>query len=125
MMEKVSGIGGFFFRAREPEALSKWYEQHLGITLPPTDYGTPAWQQQAGTKVFVPFPEDTPYFGDMDKSWMMNFWVADLMKMVEQLRTAGIEVEVDPEIYPNGKFARLKDLEGNPIQLWEPQGVAG
>jgi glyoxylase I family protein len=71
-MEKVHGIGGFFFRARDPDGLAKWYDQHLGVA---------------------------------------------------QLRSASIEVDVDAETYPNGKFARLQDPEGNPIQLWEPGGV--
>ena len=119
-MEKVAGIGGLFFRARDPKALGNWYLQHLGITLTPTSEGAPVWQQEAGPTLFNPFPETTKYFGDPNKVWMVNFRVHDLDKMVAQLRTAGIEVK-DPESYPNvGRFARLHDPEGNPLELWQP-----
>jgi predicted enzyme related to lactoylglutathione lyase len=119
-MEKVAGIGGLFFRAHDPKALGNWYLQHLGIALEPTRAGGTVWQQEAGPTVFSPFPEKTGYFGDPTKVWMVNFRVHDLDKMVAQLRTAGIEVK-DPESYPNvGRFARLHDPEGNPIELWQP-----
>jgi len=119
-MEKVAGIGGLFFRAHDPAALGRWYLQHLGIELTPTSEGAPVWQQEAGPTVFTPFPETSNYFGDPHKVWMVNFRVHDLDKMVAQLRTAGIEVE-DPQSYPNvGRFARLHDPEGNPIELWQP-----
>jgi predicted enzyme related to lactoylglutathione lyase len=71
--------------------------------------------------VFAPFPEDTEYFGDAQKYWMINFRVNDLDAMLHQLRSAGIEVAVNPEEYPNGRFARLRDPEGNPVELWEPK----
>ncbi len=121
-MEKVSGIGGLFFRARDPEGLKKWYGLHLGITPTTGDHDSPCWQQEAGTTVFEPFPADTEYFGDAAKGWMINFRVRSLESMVAQLRSAGISVEVDPESYPNGRFARLKDPEGNPVALWQPEG---
>jgi predicted enzyme related to lactoylglutathione lyase len=119
-LEKVAGIGGFFFRAHDPEALGRWYLQHLGIALTPTTENSPVWQQEAGPTVFSPFPETSKYFGDPNKMWMINFRVKDLDKMVAQLRTAGIEVKVDSQSYPNGRFARLHDPEGNPIELWQP-----
>lgn len=119
-MEKVAGIGGFFFRAHDPKALGQWYLQHLGIALTPTSEGGTVWQQEAGPTSFSPFPETTKYFGDPNKSWMINFRVHDLDKMVAQLRAAGIEVK-DPETYPKvGRFTRLHDPEGNPIELWQP-----
>ena len=121
-MERVAGIGGFFFRARDPEALKAWYDSHLGVRRTPGDYDSPCWRQKAGTTVFEPFPAKTRYFGDAAKSWMLNFRVPDLDRMVAQLRSAGIRVRVDPKRYPNGRFARLKDPEGNPIALWQPAG---
>jgi catechol 2,3-dioxygenase-like lactoylglutathione lyase family enzyme len=121
-MEKVLGIGGFFFRAADPGTLALWYRDHLGIDVVPQAYDAPAWTQQAGTTVFCPFPADSSYFGDDAKGWMLNFRVRDLAAMTAQLRAAGIAVVVDPETYPNGIFARLKDPEGNPIELWEPRG---
>ena len=119
-MEKVAGIGGLFFRAHDPKALATWYERHLGIGLTPTGEGEKVWQQEAGPTSFTPFSEKSGYFGDPVKVWMVNFRVHDLDKMVAQLRTAGIEVKVDPQSYPYGRFARLHDPEGNPIELWQP-----
>ena len=120
--ERVQGIGGFFFRAKDPEKLAEWYERHLGITRVPENYDTTPWRSDAGTTIFAPFPEDTSYFGDPRLPWMINFRVRDLQRMTEQLRAEGIEVDLDPEVYPNGRFARLSDPEGNPIQLWQPGG---
>src|ERR1041384_7235645 len=118
-MQRVLGIGGFFFRAKNPATLAQWYKDHLGIDLVPADYSQKPWSQEAGPTVFAPFPQDSDYFGNAAKNWMINFRVKDLEKMVKQLRTAGIDVTVDPEKYPNGRFARLHDPEGNPIELWE------
>jgi predicted enzyme related to lactoylglutathione lyase len=122
--ERVMGIGGLFFRSRDPQKLAQWYEQNLGIDPSPTDYGHPVWQQAAGPTVFNPFPMDTKYFGSQQQAWMVNFRVRNLDAIVAQLRNANIGVEVDPEKYPNGRFARLHDPEGNPIELWEPANAS-
>jgi glyoxylase I family protein len=119
-IEKVTGIGGFFFRAKDPKTLGRWYEQYLGILPIPTTYEKPGWQQEAGPTAFAPFPETSKYFGDAQKVWMLNFRVRDLDKMAAQLQAAGIAVKIDPQSYPNGRFARLHDPEGNPIELWQP-----
>jgi glyoxylase I family protein len=119
-LEKVSGIGGFFFRAHDPKGLAQWYQEHLGVLIIPTSYAQKPWQQEAGATAFAPFPETTKYFGDPAKQWMINFRVNNLEKMAAQLKAAGIEVTIDSQTYPNGRFARLKDPEGNPIQLWQP-----
>jgi predicted enzyme related to lactoylglutathione lyase len=119
-MEQVQGIGGFFFRAREPKALAAWYAAHLGVTLTPQSYDQTPWTQEAGPTVFEPFPADTDFFGRAEQAWMLNFRVRDLDAMTAQLRAADVTVTVDPETYPNGRFAQLADPEGNPIQLWQP-----
>jgi glyoxylase I family protein len=119
-MQHVTGIGGLFFRSKNPTALGQWYKEHLGIDLVPVDYSQKPWSQEAGPTVFAPFPHDTDYFGP-DKLWMINLRVRDLDGMVEQLRAAKIAITVDPQAYPNGRFARLHDPEGNPIELWEPK----
>ena len=119
-MEKVTGIGGFFFRAKDPKALGLWYQQHLGVSLIPTSYEESPWQQEAGPTAFAPFKETSDYFGDTQKVWMLNFRVRDLDKMTAQLQAAGIEVKMDPQSYPNGRFARVPDPQGNPIELWQP-----
>ena len=120
-MQHVTGIGGLFFRSKDPGALGQWYKERLGIDLVPADYSQKPWWQEAGPTVFAPFPHDTDYFGQPEQQWMINFRVRDLDAMVEQLRAAKIEVSVDAQTYPNGRFARLHDPEGNPIQLWEPK----
>ena len=116
-MERVTGIGGVFFRAADPKALAEWYKVHLGIDGP---YGM--WEQAAGTTIFSPFAADTKYFGRPSQQWMVNFRVADLDAMLAQLAAAGITAETraewdSPEV---GRFARIHDPEGTPIELWEP-----
>jgi len=118
----VTGIGGFFFRADDPTALADWYLKHLGVGAPPGVY---IWDQQAGPTVFAPFKADSDYFA-ADKRWMLNLRVDDLDGLIASLTAAGIEVltraEWDaPEV---GRFARIHDPEGNPIELWEPAAAA-
>ena len=120
-MERVAGIGGFFFRSEDPGVLARWYEKHLGIDLVPESYDAEPWEQEAGPTVFAPFASNTEYFGRDSQMWMLNFRVKNLDAMVAQLREADIEVEVDEADYPNGRVARLYDPEGNPIELWEPK----
>ncbi len=117
-MEKVTGIGGLFFKARDPAALAAWYRDTLGVD----DVQSSIWQQQAGPTVLSPFALDSDYFGRPDQLWMINFRVADLDAMLAQLRALGIEAEQreawdSPEV---GRFARIHDPEGNPIELWQP-----
>jgi predicted enzyme related to lactoylglutathione lyase len=120
-MEKVTGIGGFFFRAKQPSEVAKWYLDNLGIDLVPQDYETQPWTTEQGVTVFAPFQHDTDYFSRPEQQWMLNFRVNDLDAMVAQLRANGNEVEVEAEEYPNGRFAKVHDPEGNPLQLWEPK----
>ena len=86
----------------------------------PSNYDDSPWRQEAGPTAFAPFPDNTDYFGAAHQAWMINFRVRSLDAMVAQLQSAGITVKVDPEAYPNGRFARLDDPEGNPIEIWEP-----
>jgi glyoxylase I family protein len=113
----VTGIGGVFFRSRDPEALSAWYRTHFGIT----DYTEAVWQQQAGPTVLMPFAADTDYFA-ADKQFMINLRVDDLDTLLTDLRRAGIEVKTDPswDTPETGRFARVHDPEGNAVELWEP-----
>lgn len=121
-MAKVTGIGGLFFRAHDPSALAAWYEEHLGIG----NIHTTVWRQDAGTTIFGPFKEDTDYFGRPEQQWMVNFRIDDLDAMMAKLKAAGIAVETraewDSEV---GRFCRIHDPEGNPIELWEPSPQAG
>lgn len=122
-MEQVTGVGGIFFKARDPEALGRWYAEYLGVAQPPASYDDPPWWQESGPTVFAPFPADSPYFDSPEQRWSINFRVRDLDAMAAQLRKAGIDVAMDPETYPNGRFAATHDPEGNQIQLWEPAGL--
>ncbi len=119
-VERVTGIGGVFFRSKDPEGLAAWYEDHLGVTPVPLTYAEEPWHSQSGPTVFAAFADETDHFGRPAQQWMVNFRVRDLDAMVRQLRAAGIAVEVDQEVYPNGRFARVYDPEGNPVELWEP-----
>jgi glyoxylase I family protein len=116
-MARVSGIGGFFFRARNPEGLARWYKRHLGID----DFTKSVWEQEAGPTVFAPFPDGTDYFGSYTKQWMLNLRVDALDILIAELKAEGIEAETRPEWNSAaGRFARIHDPEGNPIELWEP-----
>lgn len=118
-MQKVTGIGGIFFKANNPEALSAWYEEHLGVSSPPQTYDETDWQQKAGPTVFAPMSRSAEHFEHTAEIYV-NFRVTDLGAMCRQLEAAGIVVHLDQTSYPNGRFASLVDPEGNQIQLWEP-----
>src|SRR5260370_3245369 len=116
-MQHVTGIGGLFFRAKNPAALGQWYKEHFGIALVPADYSQKPWSQEAGPTVFAPFPADSEYFGNPENNWIINFRVRDLDAMVGQLRAASAKVSHDPETYPNGRFPRLHYPEINSTLL--------
>jgi predicted enzyme related to lactoylglutathione lyase len=122
----VVGFGGLFFRARDPEALSAWYIQHLGVGAGcnATGDGDPAdwyWRVAAGPMVFAPFRETTDYF-PADRQFMINLRVEGIDDLLASLRAAGIAVETRTEwdAPETGRFARIHDPEGNVIELWEP-----
>jgi predicted enzyme related to lactoylglutathione lyase len=125
----VLGIGGLFFRARDPEALGDWYREHLNVgpgCVAPAggDADDMCWMAEGGPIVFAPFPADSDYF-PVDRQFMLNLRVTDLDQMIEQLRDSGVEVETRDEWNDSnvGRFARIHDPEGNPIDLWEaPSG---
>lgn len=115
-MEKVTGIGGVFFRSDDPATLSAWYREHLGV-----DGMESLWTQSAGPTIFAPFETDTDYFERPTQQWMINFRVDDLDAMIAQLEEGGLEVITKPEWDSQaGRFARVHDPEGNPVELWEP-----
>jgi len=118
-MVKVLGIGGVFFRAKDPVALAQWYETHLGIDPVPTSAEAVPWITQAGVTVFSPFADDTDYF-PKDKSFMLNFRVESLDAAIEDLNGSGIASDDIVVMEGVGRFARIHDPEGNPIELWEP-----
>lgn len=125
-MEKVTGIGGIFFKARDPQALYAWYCKNLGIT--PEEGGTHAlfhWRRPDGdgeptVTVWSTFDHGTDYFGSPDAQWMVNYQVSNLDAMLAQLRAAGCQVDGKIEEYEYGRFGWATDPEGNRFELWEP-----
>jgi catechol 2,3-dioxygenase-like lactoylglutathione lyase family enzyme len=123
-MEQVTGIGGIFFKARDPARMAAWYREHLGIRTENghTDF---VWREhdqpnRIGRTVWSLFPADTDYFGPASTPFMINYRVSNLERMLEQLRVAGISVDkVEDQAY--GRFAWITDPEGNRIELWEPK----
>ncbi|MDP5084135.1 MAG: VOC family protein [Yoonia sp.] len=121
-MVQVLGIGGVFFRAKDPVALAQWYQTHLGINLVPTSAQTPPWVTEAGVTIFSPFDRDTDYFPP-DRAFMLNFRVADLEAALAELEGAGIAASHHAQMDGVGHFARIHDPEGNPVELWQPAGA--
>lgn len=113
----VTGIGGMFFRSKEPDSLRQWYQHHLGVA--PEGYAP--WEQAAGPTMIMPFANDTDYWPE-GRQWMINFRVTGLDELTDRLRQSGIEVVTNPawNTPEAGQFARIHDPEGNPIELWEP-----
>ncbi len=118
-MAQVLGIGGFFFRSEDPAALADWYETQLGIPPAPTSTSMQPWISEQGVTIFSPFPKDSNYFAE-DRGFMLNFRVADLDVTLKELNAAGVESGDEVEMEGIGRFARIHDPEGNPIELWEP-----
>jgi predicted enzyme related to lactoylglutathione lyase len=112
----VTGIGGVFFRADDPDTLAAWYKTHLGIGA--EGY---VWNQSAGPTVFAPFKKSTDYF-PADKQYMLNIRVSGLDALLATLEAAGIAItrKAEWDTPETGRFARIHDPEGNPVELWEP-----
>lgn len=116
-MPKVIGIGGTFFRAKDPKGLARWYEDHLGVGA--SDHNG-LWMQEAGPSVFSLFAQDSDYFGRPERAFMLNFRVDDLKGLLAQLEASGIKPIKDPEQWDGiGSFAWIEDPEGNRIELWQ------
>lgn len=122
----VLGMGGLFFRAQDPDTLSEWYREHLGVGAGcnATGEGEASewfWQVQGGPMVFAPFKATSDYFA-ADKAFMINLRVSDIAGLIDKLAAAGIAVETRAEwdSPETGRFARVHDPEGNAIELWEP-----
>lgn len=120
-MAKAVGIGGIFFRAKDPEALSNWYETHLGINPAPKDMETKPWRTTEGVVVFAPFAENTDYY-PAEQQTMVNFRVDDMDGLVAHFVQANIEILRDETMDGLGRFVHVHDPEGNVIELWEPEG---
>ncbi|HEV2832409.1 MAG TPA: VOC family protein [Hanamia sp.] len=124
-MKKVTGIGGIFFKCKDPKAVNEWYKTHLGFETSP--YGTSfEWREiddstKKGLTQWNPFPENTKYFEPSTKDFMVNYRVDDLEALVAQLKNEGVKIVDEIEDTEYGKFVHIIDLEGNKVQLWEPK----
>jgi catechol 2,3-dioxygenase-like lactoylglutathione lyase family enzyme len=124
----VVGMGGYFFRAKDPASLKAWYREHLGVgggigTGERGQSNPYCWYHEGGPMVFEPFQDTSDYFPS-EKTAMVNLRVRDLDRLLERLRGAGIEISNDQPGTEAGSFARIHDPEGNPIELWEPPAAA-
>ena len=124
-MQHVTGIGGIFFKARDPKALAEWYQSHLGLTLEPWGGSVFRWQTPTnphgqGSTVWNAFEADTGYFAPSAASFMVNYRVDDLDAMLAQLRAAGCAVDAKVDSSEQGRFGWVIDPEGNKVELWQP-----
>ena len=120
-MARVTGLGGIFFKARDPKALSAWYQSHLGIKI--EDFGGAMFfddAAQPGHIVWCPFNENTKYFEPSSQPFMVNFRVDDLKALLAQLRGAGVQVDARVDESEYGNFGWIMDPEGNRVELWQP-----
>ena len=124
-MKRVTGIGGVFFRSKDPSAISAWYKEHLGVPVGDEGYATFPWREadephRPGLTTWTAFEAGTDHFGKPTQQWMVNYRVDDLDALLEELQRAGVEIVPHREEYEFGKFAWIVDPDGNRVELWEP-----
>ena len=125
-MKRVTGLGGVFFKTKDPKKIKEWYSKHLG--LPMDDYGVSfRWidpedkgAKEPATTVWSPFKEDTTYFQPSEKQFMFNYRVANLVELLKTLKEEGVQIIDEIQELPYGKFGWIMDPDGNKIELWEP-----
>ncbi len=124
-MKRVTGIGGIFFKSKDPKALGAWYKAHLGIDV--GDWGGFAFQWKGpdnpdgvGSTIWSPFKAETQYFAPSTASFMINYRVDDLHALLAVLREEGVKVEEKVEESDYGKFGWVIDPDGNKLELWQP-----
>lgn len=122
-MQRVTGIGGIFFRSQDPKALGAWYRDHLGLEV--TDWGGAIFrwggaQSPPGTTIWSPFAQNTSYLAPGTASFMINFRVADLDALLAALRAEGCDVIDKTDVSEHGRFGWVIDPEGNKVELWQP-----
>ena len=126
-MKKVTGIGGIFFKCKDPNKMKEWYKTHLGVDT--NQYGANfEWRQaedptKKGSTQWAPFGETTKYFEPSTKDFMINYRVENLEALVEELKNEGVTIVDKIEVFDFGKFVHILDAEGNKVELWEPSDV--
>ncbi len=124
-MTRVTGLGGAFFKAKDPDKLGAWYRDLLGVPVEDGRYAVFEWRhtenpERLGSTVWAVFPADTEYFGAESSDFMLNFRVDDLDRVLSELRDEGVDVDARVETTPQGRFGWITDPEGNRVELWEP-----
>ena len=123
-MARVTGIGGVFLRSNDPKATAKWYAEHLGITLSDFNGAAFQWSDEVptgtGMTAWSAFPQDTSYFGEGPQQFMINYRVDDLDSLLASLTEAGVWIDPKRDDASYGKFAWIKDCDGNRLELWQP-----
>lgn len=126
-MTRVTGIGGVFFKSKDPDRLREWYRKHLGIDAQSWGYSF-KWSEDPrhsdGSTAWSIFPADTKYFEPGTSPFMINFRVADLHELLKQLRAEGVDVDSKTDDSEFGKFGWVMDPDGNRVELWEPPAPA-
>ena len=123
-MKKIKGIGGIFFKCKDPEKVKDWYSKHLGMNT--NEYGTnfvSRDDENSSVKTFLqwsPFSDKTEYFSPGEKYFMINYRVENLVELMKELKSEGVNIIHEIKEYSYGKFAQIMDIEGNQIELWEP-----
>jgi predicted enzyme related to lactoylglutathione lyase len=124
-MKKVTGIGGIFFKCKDPKKMTEWYQKNLGLNTNP--YGASfEWYEgddstKKGQTQWTPFPEATKYFAPSEKDYMINYRVENLEALAAELKKNGVSIVDTIESVDYGKFLHILDAEGNKVQLWEPK----
>ena len=124
-MKRVTGIGGVFFKSKDPKALGAWYKTHLGINLEEWGGAVFQWKgtdnpEGVGTTVWSPFAEETSYFAPSTAPFMINYRVEDLHALLAVLRAEGVQVDEKVEASEYGMFGWVIDPDGNKLELWQP-----
>ena len=124
-MKRVTGIGGIFFKSKDPKTLAEWYRVHLGLNV--EEWGGVAFKWTSsdnptgiGTTIWSPFKEETEYFAPSKSSFMINYRVEDLDRLLGQLRAEGCKVDEKVQDSEYGKFGWVSDPDGNRLELWQP-----
>ena len=125
MEDRVTGIGGIFFKAENPDKLREWYREHLGIKAESWGGAVFKWKRaddsgKSGCTVWSIFPKGTEYFKQSRANWMLNYRVENLDRVLEALADEGVEIDSERQNSEFGRFAWITDPEGNRIELWEP-----
>jgi predicted enzyme related to lactoylglutathione lyase len=124
-MARVTGIGGVFFKSKNPNELMAWYARHLGLRLEEWGGALLKWPDDkaddGGLTVWTVAAQSSDWFSPSDASFMINYRVDDLDALLTELRDAGVDIVKGPEAHENGRFAWILDPDGNKLELWEPR----